>query len=121
MAQVARPVDKRRMCRIIDNACPVGAMNVVTHGAPAVRYGIIQMLPQENRLFSLMAAFAEFRYILLQQGSGRRRSMRTMAVDATLFHRVVFELVLRNSIRLILMAGKTQLVATRAQIILEIR
>jgi hypothetical protein len=64
MAQIARPVDKRRMCRVINNACPIGAMNAVTHGAPAAGYGIIQVLLQEDGLFSLMAAFAELRDFL---------------------------------------------------------
>ena len=65
MAQVARLVGKRRMCRIINNASPIGAMGVVAHGAAAVRHRIIHMLSQEDGLIGLMAAFAERRNFIL--------------------------------------------------------
>ena len=39
MAQVARLVGKRRMCRIINHANTIGTMDAVAHGAAAIRTG----------------------------------------------------------------------------------
>ena len=65
MAQVARLVGKRRMCRIINHANTIGAMDTMAHGAAAVSHGIIHMLLQEDGFISLMAAFAERRDFIL--------------------------------------------------------
>ena len=65
MAQVARLVGKRRMCRIINHANSIGAMDAVAHGTAAVRHWIIHMLSLEDGLISLMAAFAERRDFIL--------------------------------------------------------
>ena len=118
MTEIARPIGKGRMRRIIDDSRPVRSVHAVTRGAAAVAHGIIHVLFDEKRLVDLMADFTERRHLILEKSNGLRRCVRVVTVETPFLNGVVLELGLCDQVHPVFMTSVAQLVTAVQEIVL---
>ena len=91
MALAAHPVGERRMYCIVQQSSLIGAVGVVARRTALFCHRIFHMLVHKGRPVCLMALQAKRRHRVLKKKIRFCRGVRIVAVEAALFHRIMFE------------------------------
>ncbi len=92
MTLVAHLGGNRLVDIIKEDAGSVGAVRVMACCTAGPLHRVIHMSFSKQRLIGLMAAQAKRRHFVLQEEFSLCRGMGIVAVETTLFHRIVLEL-----------------------------
>lgn len=98
----------------------IGTMRVMAGRAVCLGHWIIRMLFDKSRVVRFVTLSAEGNKLILQQMIRFSRRVWLVTVQASSFHRAVFELGLSNSISQGLMAAKTELISSLQEICLVV-